>query len=163
MADQSLYETDILAWTEEQAEALRALSARTDLPNALDLPNVIEEIEALGRSELKAATSPMRLILEHLIKLASAPAAPARGHWVEEILNWHAEIQASISPSMHQRIDLDLLWRRARRIAEASLAAHGDAMVQGLPDACPLALPDFLAEEFDWRGALARIAGEGTA
>src|SRR3954470_14023612 len=83
MGEASLYETDILAWTEEQAAALRALAGRPDLPNALDLPNVIEEIEALGRTELKAATSPIRLILEHLVKLAADPDAPARLHWIE--------------------------------------------------------------------------------
>src|ERR687884_1012100 len=54
MGEASLYETDILAWTEQQAAALRDLAGRRDLPNALDLENVIEEIETLGRNELKA-------------------------------------------------------------------------------------------------------------
>ena len=155
--DQSLYETDILAWTEQQAAALRDLAARRDLPNALDLENVIEEIETLGRSELKAATSPIRLMLGHLVKLASVPDSPARGHWAGEIMNWQAEMLASITPSMHQRIDMDLLWRRALRIAEAELAAHGDSILPGLPDTCPLSLADFLAEDFEPRAAVARI------
>ena len=70
MGEPSLYETDILAWSEQQAAALRELAARRDLPNALDLANVIEEIEAVGRNELRAATSPIRVMLEHLVKLA---------------------------------------------------------------------------------------------
>jgi hypothetical protein len=158
MGDRSLYNTDILAWSEQQAAALRGLEGRRDLPNALDLPNLVEEIEALGRSELRAATSPIRLILEHLVKLASAPEAPARAHWVGEILHWHADMQASISPSMHRRIDMDLLWRRGRSLAEESLRLHGDAPLPGLPASCPLRLEDFLAEEFDWQGAVSRIA-----
>ena len=153
----SLYETDILAWTEQQAAALRDLAARRDLLNALDLENVIEEIETLGRSELKAATSPIRLMLGHLVKLASVPDSPARGHWAGEIMYWQAEMLASITPSMHQRIDMDLLWRRALRVTEAELAAHGDSTLPGLPDACPLSLADFLAEEFEPRAAVARI------
>jgi hypothetical protein len=44
MAGTDLYDTDILAWSEQQAEALRELAARRDLPNALDLPHVLEEI-----------------------------------------------------------------------------------------------------------------------
>ena len=36
MIGADLYETDILAWSEQQAGALRELSARRDLPNALD-------------------------------------------------------------------------------------------------------------------------------
>jgi hypothetical protein len=37
MADADLYDTDILAWSEQQAEVLRGLAGRRDLPNALDL------------------------------------------------------------------------------------------------------------------------------
>ena len=156
MGDQSLYAADILAWTEQQAAALRALAARPDLPN------VIEEIEASGRTELKAATSPIRLILEHLVKLASDPVAQARTRWIEEILRWHRDVQDSMAPSMRGRVDLETLWRRARRDAERALALHGAQAMDGLPDRCPLALEDFLAADFDYEGALAMLrAGSG--
>lgn len=157
MGDRSLHEADILAWTEQQAAALRALTGRPDLPNALDLPNVIEEIEALGRTELKAATSPIRLILEHLVKLASDPDAQARAHGIEEILHWHRDVQDSMAPSMHQRVDMETLWHRARRDAERALALHGAQVLRGLPEACPLALSDFLAADFDDECALAKL------
>lgn len=157
MGETSLYETDILAWTEEQAAALRALAGRPDLPNALDLPNVIEEIEALGRSEFRAAISPMRLIMEHLVKLASAPEAPSVPHWTDEILRWHRDVQAALAPSMHQRVDLPGLWRQAVRDAARSLRAHGDEVLPGLPEECPLTLADFLAAEFDIDGAVERL------
>lgn len=153
----SLYETDILAWTEQQAAALRDLAARRDLPNALDLENVIEEIEALGRTELKAATSPIRLIFGHLLKAASNPDAPARTHWFEEILRWHGDMLEALTPSMHQRVDMDVLWRRALREADASLALHGKTLMTGLPRESPFVLEDVLTEDFDIRAALARI------
>lgn len=153
----ALYDTDILAWTEEQAAALRALAGRRDLPNALDLENVIEEIESVGRSQFHAVESRLRLMLEHLLKLASAPEAPARGHWVDEVLHWQAELLSLISPSMHQRIELDQQWRRACRLAERSLAAHGDRLSPGLPEACPFTLADFLVEDFDPDAALGRL------
>ncbi len=157
----SLYERDILLWTEQQAAALRALAARPDLPNALDLPNVIEEIEALGRSELKAATSPIRLMLGHLVKLACRPESPARQHWVGEVLNWHRDVQDSLSPSMHQRVDLPTLWRRACSDARRALDLDDSPPPPPLPDQCPLALDDFLVEEFDIAGAVARIRAAG--
>jgi hypothetical protein len=157
MGEPSLYETDILAWTEQQAAALRELASRRDLPNALDLANVIEEVEALGRTELRAATSPIRLILEHLVKLACDPGAPSAAHWVEEILHWHRDVQASISPSMHQRVDMDKLWRQARRDAVRALALHGVQAAPGLPEGCPLALEDFLADDFDHEAAITRV------
>lgn len=153
----ALYDTDIFAWTEEQAAALRALAGRRDLPNALDLENVIEEIESVGRSQFNAVESRLRLILEHLLKLASAPEAAARGHWIDEILNWHRDLQQSMTPSMRPRLDLELQWRRACRDAGRSLATQGDRLAPGLPAACPLTLADFLVEDFDPDAALARL------
>ncbi|WP_165943223.1 DUF29 domain-containing protein [Roseicella aquatilis] len=161
MGETSLYETDILAWTEEQAAALRALAGRPDLPNALDLSNVIEEIEALGRSEVRAATSPMRLILEHLVKLASAPNAASVPHWTDEIIRWHRDVRAALAPSMYQRVDLQGLWREAVRDASRSLRAHGDRIREDVPTECPLALEDFLAPDFDLDGALRRLDASG--
>ena len=117
----SLYDTDFLTWTEEQAAALRALANRHDLPNALDLENVIEEIEALGRNELKAATTPIRLILEHLLKIAFDPESDAQRHWRGEIMSWHADVLEELLPSMQRKIELDGLWRHAIRRARGPL------------------------------------------
>ena len=69
MGDQSLYEEDILIWSEQQAAALRKLAARRDLPNELDLENVAEEIEDVGKSELSKVEGFIRLILIDLVKL----------------------------------------------------------------------------------------------
>lgn len=153
----SLYDTDILEWSERQAAALRRLAARPDRPNDVDFENVVEEIESVGRSQLRAVESHLRLVLEHLVKLASAPDSSAAGHWTAEILNWRTDLEAAISPSMHQRIDLDRWWRKAVEVAEARLAVHGHALLPGLPDACPIPLLDLLAPRFDIPAATARI------
>lgn len=121
----SLYDTDFLTWAEEQAAALRALAGRCDLPNALDLENVVEEIEALGRNELKAATNPIRLILEHLLKIAFDPEPDAERHWRGEIMSWHADVLEELLPSMHRKIEMDGLWRYAMRRARGPLQVRG--------------------------------------
>ena len=61
MGDRSLYDEDILVWSEQQAAALRSLASRRDLPNELDLANVIEEIEDVGRSEFHASRAWSRI------------------------------------------------------------------------------------------------------
>jgi len=72
MDRRSLYDDDIYAWTQQQAEVLRRLAeTRRDLPNELDLENVAEEIEDVGKSELHRVESFVRLILLHLVKAAS--------------------------------------------------------------------------------------------
>jgi len=67
-----LYETDFLAWTEEQAALLR--SGRSDLA---DLANIAEEIATLGRAERASLRSAYRLVTLHLLKLIVQKSEPA--------------------------------------------------------------------------------------
>ena len=65
-----LYRSDYYAWTRQQADELRRLRvARLNTP--LDLANLAEEIESLGRSDLRRVKSQLRRIMEHLLKLRS--------------------------------------------------------------------------------------------
>ena len=81
MDHDSLYDTDICAWAEQRGAALRALASRADLPNELDLPNVIEEIEDVGTSELRSVNRFIRLMLSHMILIATRADADSVNHW----------------------------------------------------------------------------------
>jgi hypothetical protein len=48
-----LYEQDILAWSDHQADLLRTV-ARGQRVNGVDWEHVVEEIEGVGLSELNA-------------------------------------------------------------------------------------------------------------
>ncbi len=141
------YDTDILIWSEQQAAALRSLASRCDLPNDLDLANVIEEIEDVGRSEFHAVESLLENILIDLVLLAADPDAPATRGWIAEIVAWNVALRRRISPSMRARLDIDILWRDALRIAEAKLASWDQGKagaitgLHGTP--CPFAASDF--------------------
>lgn len=109
-----LYERDYYAWTQEQAARLRALR-----PNGLDVENLAEEIETLGRSERRAVTSLMRQIVHHLLKLEMLPWEGAREHWQAEVRVFRDDLEAEFrdSPSLRARrgeIFLDA-WSRGRR------------------------------------------------
>ena len=53
MSGIGLYDEDILLWSERQAALLRqAAAAQRSNEDAPDWPNIIEEIESVGRSEL---------------------------------------------------------------------------------------------------------------
>ena len=153
----SLYETDILEWSEQQAAVLRALATRPDRPHGLDFENVVEEIESVRRSQLRAVESHVRLILEHLVKLASAPDAPAAAHWRGEIANWWTDLRRTISPSMPGKVEMDEIWRLAIEVAAPRLAAHDQALLPGLPETCPIAVQALLEPRFDIPAAVARI------
>jgi len=158
MDRRSLYDDDVYAWAKQQADALRRL-ARTgrDLPNELDLENVAEEIEDVGKSELSKVESYIRLILIHLLKLASAPQARSERKWRNEILAFRAELLKELRPSMWPNIDLDHQWRQALLKVDGELSEHGDELPSGLPEGCPLALDDLTADHFAIEEAVERV------
>ena len=155
----SLYDEDIVLWSEQQAEIIRRLGAtRRDLPNELDVENVAEEIESVGRSELAAVESHLDLILGHLIKLFIEPEAEAARHWRSEIVGFHREVRRRYSPSMRQRVDLDDLWRSERE--QALVAYDGTPQQQPaseLPVNPPFALEDLVRDQIDSAALLERL------
>ena len=82
MADQepdTLYDTDVAAWAEQQAGALRRRAA-----NEIDWDNVAEEIEGVAASQKREVRSRLRVICEHLLKWRSfAATAPSRPELAE--------------------------------------------------------------------------------
>jgi hypothetical protein len=78
--DRSLYQTDYYAWTKQQAAELRAMAARR-VSSTLDLENLAEEVESLGRSDLNSIRSQIQRVIEHLLKLEYSPALEPRRDW----------------------------------------------------------------------------------
>lgn len=64
----SLYERDILSWSEHQADRLRRL-ARGERVDDVDWTHVVEEIEDVGLSELHAVESALDRLLVHLLQV----------------------------------------------------------------------------------------------
>jgi len=104
-----LYDTDILAWSHDQANLLRRLG-RGERVNDVDWTNLAEEIEALGRSELHAVESLLTLMLMHLLKLRAWPDSEACNHWRGEIVGFQHEANKHFTPSMAQKIGVDGLY-----------------------------------------------------
>lgn len=63
------YETDIVAWSREQAALLRAGKL-----SAIDALNIAEEIEDVGRSAQHELGNRLALLLAHLLKWQFQPA-----------------------------------------------------------------------------------------
>ncbi len=107
-----LYEHDVLAWSQHQAELLRRLG-RGERVNDVDWTNVAEEIESVGLSELHALESFLRLVITHVLKLHVWPESEAANHWRGEIVVFQADANKRYTPSMRQRIDIDALYATA--------------------------------------------------
>jgi hypothetical protein len=109
-----LYEDDYLAWCEQQAALLRA--GRLD---GLDLANIAEELETMGRSERALLENRLEVLLTHLLKHDHQPTKRSR--------SWEATIN-------EQRTRLRRLLRRSpslKRDLEATVAeVYSDAARQ---------------------------------
>ncbi len=161
MTHPSLYDEDILLWSEQQASAIRGLSRiRRNLPNELDIENVAEEVESVGRSELAAVESNLQLIFLHLIKLLLEPHSEAARHWRGEIFGFHSEMRRRFTPSMRRRIDIEELWTLARE--QSALLLESDRAVQ-LPAHSPFSLDDLLVERLDTDALLPAIERFGSS
>ena len=112
MGDRTLYDEDILIWSEQQAAALRSLASRRDLPNELDLANVIEEIEDVGRSEFHTVESLIENILTHLVLLAPIPTHRRRGAGSRRSRHGTSRSGGGSRPSMRARLDMDVAVAR---------------------------------------------------
>lgn len=157
------YDDDVYAWSQEQAAVLRRLAGtRRDLPNELDLDNIAEEIEDVGKTELHRVESFLELMLQHLLKLASVPDAQPARHWVQEVGLHHRAVLDEFRRSMSQNIKLGRVWTAARVRADAALDQHGDALIAPLPEACPFSLDEMTAETFDLDAAVERLRAFGS-
>ena len=161
MTDSTLYDDDILLWSEQQAAAIRKLGAtRRYVPNELDIENVAEEIESVGRSEFTAVKSYLRQIFLHLIKLVVEADAPAVNHWLGEIVGFHDELIGHYAPSMRQRISLDAIWRGAREQSMITYKGAQEPIIVGLPQPCPFSLDELVADKIETAALLERLRGQ---
>ncbi|MCK6449416.1 MAG: DUF29 domain-containing protein [Alphaproteobacteria bacterium] len=106
-----LYDRDMYRWTRQQAKLLRAGKL-----SELDLENLAEEIESLGKRDRREIHSRLRLVLMHLLKWQFQP--DKRTHsWRVTIITQHREIQDILeqSPSLRR----SLIVRFTRTYGEA--------------------------------------------
>ena len=149
-----LYERDALAWAKQQAELLRRVAAGELVNDAVDWANVIEEVADVGLSELRACRSLLLQAMVHLLKLHARPGDQAAGHWREEAGTFLDDAEQRFSPSMRQRINLDELYAKAARRAEAAV---GEGEPLPFPEACPFTLDALLSGDVE---DLIRISGQ---
>ncbi len=139
-----LYDRDILTWSRNQAGLLRRL-ARGERVNGVDWAHVVEEIEDVGLSELNEVRSYLRQTLVHLLKIQGWPDNPAADHWRGEIGAFQADAAQRFAPSMRRRINLALLYDKAR--TQQKGIKYDGVSPASWPEFCPFTLDELLNQE----------------
>ncbi|MFH7244113.1 MAG: DUF29 domain-containing protein [Spirulina sp.] len=94
---QKLYEQDFVAWCETTVAQLKAGQI-----HQLDIENLIEEIDSLGKRDRRELISRLRVLLAHLLKRLYVPMPENFNGWELTITDQRKQIQTLLkdSPSL---------------------------------------------------------------
>ena len=140
MTTTATYETDFYLWTQQQADLLRqgALSA-------LDIENLIEEIDDMGRSQKNALQGYLFNVIMHLLKWQYQP--DRRGtSWELSIHNGRDQIawQIKDSPSLRPQLSafIDDVYPSVRR----NTAGETGLSQATFPEQCPFTVEQIISD-----------------
>jgi Domain of unknown function DUF29 len=141
-ADRSLYERDFYSWAMQQAALLRERRLAE-----LDVENVAEEIEDLGKEQAKALRSSYRLLLVHLLKWQHQRRRRSRS-WAGTIVRERQNAALGIEDNSGLKSQQRDLFARAYQLARKEAAAETGLPLVTFPETCPYALEQALDDDF---------------
>jgi hypothetical protein len=138
----SLYDQDLYAWAMQSARLLRERRLEE-----LDLDHLAEELESMGKSELRALESRLTVLLAHLLKWELQPGKRSK-RWQRTLIEQRKRIARLLrdSPSLRPKL--------ADALADAydsalRLAADETGIDEsGFPQGCPYSLDQALDTGF---------------
>ncbi len=139
---QPLYDTDFVEWTDQTAELLKQGKF-----SELDLKNLIEEVETLGRSEKNALKSNLRVLLMHLLKWQHQ-ASKQTNSWRGTIVEHRLRIQDALEDSPSLKNHYTQVFDKAYEQARLKAAEETGLDISAFPAECPYTEEQVLDSEF---------------
>ncbi|GJI99594.1 hypothetical protein RugamoR64_01330 [Duganella rhizosphaerae] len=138
----TLYEDDVIAWSEQQAALLRSGHW-----SELDIDNIAEEIEDVGKSEKRELQSRLSVLTSHLLRWKFQPTRRARS-WKNTIREQRTAIWQDIkkTPGLKSLISNPNWVAGAYR--RALIDTYAETSLPALPDESPWTIAEILTEEF---------------
>jgi hypothetical protein len=136
------YEGDFHAWSVEQARLLRAGEF-----SAIDIANVAEEIESLGRSDRREIRNRLTVLLMHLLKWRHQPEGRSTG-WSGTIREQRRQIELLLEESPSLRPFIAGAFGQAYQDARETAAAETGLAETEFPLECPFAAAEILSRSF---------------
>jgi Domain of unknown function DUF29 len=136
----ALYDEDFFLWSQEQAALLRDKKF-TDL----DLDNLAEEIESLGKRDRRELESRLRVLMTHLLKWRYQ-SAERSGSWRGTITEQRLRIQRLLrdSPSLLAQVQACA----HSEYPDARTKALDETGLLTLPETCPFTAAQILDTAF---------------
>ena len=134
----TLYEIDDSLWLEETIELLKAKNFE-----ALDLDNLIEELEDLGNEKKFRVASFLQQIIRHalLLQFWSSEREYNQGHWESELVNFQDQLNTYLTASLRKYLEqeFDNICHKALRYVRKKT---NNQVI--FPDTCPYSLEELL-------------------
>ncbi|MEP0819171.1 DUF29 domain-containing protein [Trichocoleus sp. FACHB-46] len=138
----TLYEADFYAWTQEQAKLLRA--QQWDL---VDVANLIEEIETLGRQERRELRNRLTVLLGHLLKWQFQPEKRSNS-WLATVREQRREVATLLQENPSIKAYLSEALQLAYQSGIDLAVRETELPYETFPEACPYSLEQALNDEF---------------
>lgn len=145
MSGSDLYQNDFYLWTQQQAALLRALPASS---TPLDTANLAEEMEEMGKAQVRDLTHMLARTLSQVVRLAIEPDSDAGETWAGSADEMQSSAIAMVSPALKEAVSLDEIWSIAKFLPLNALT-HARERNITLPDQSPMTLDQLLADDFD--------------
>jgi hypothetical protein len=126
-----LYERDYHHWLETTAQQLRDGNLA-----ALDIPNLLEEIEDMGRSERRSVYSNLKILLLHLLKYRYQPEMRS-SRWLASIVEHRQRINNAFKDSPSLKLHYDEVFAAAYEESRELAAAETGLTIDDFPIDCP--------------------------
>ncbi|MBD2233973.1 DUF29 domain-containing protein [Phormidium tenue] len=140
MAD--LYTTDFYAWTQEQANFLRL--GKID---HLDLANLVEEVESLGRQQKQELKNRLGVLLGHLLKWQYQPSQRSKS-WRYTIKEQRLQILDLLDQNPSLKSFQDEAVVKGYQLGLLLVGRETPLDPKTLPDQCPFTLEQLLDDQF---------------
>ena len=136
------YEKDFYSWTQEQAVLLK--NGRF---SELDIDNLIEEVESMGRSEKRELESRLTILLLHLLKWKYQEVRRGRS-WQLSIDEQRIQFEETLNENPGLKPRLDEIIKKAYKLAVIKAARETKISKAVFPECCPWNLAQFIEEGF---------------
>jgi hypothetical protein len=136
------YDRDFYSWTQRQAGLLR--QRRFD---ELDIDNIAEELETLGRSEKRELESRFEILLLHLLKWQYQPERRSNS-WKRSIIEQRRQLPRVIDENPGLKPLLPKIFANAYGDALAVIPLETDLATEIFPDECQWTPEQTLNDEF---------------
>ena len=137
-----LYDSDFLEWTQHTAELMRKRRFAE-----LDIEHAAEEIEDMGKRDVRELCSRMEVVIAHLLKWKHQPARRSKS-WRATVRAQRANILKLLrqSPSLRQRLLAEMreIYQVSMKLAADETGLKRDRF----PAACPFSIDEILDEDF---------------